>query len=54
VQAGLGKKQEPISKITSAKRTRVMAQAVESLPHNCETLSSTLSIKKKKKKERKK
>jgi hypothetical protein len=44
-----GKKQDPISKITRAKRAGAVAQVVECLPCNCEGLSSNLSDKKKKK-----
>jgi hypothetical protein len=36
VQAGQGKKQDPISKITRAKRTRGMAHGIEHLPSKCE------------------
>jgi hypothetical protein len=43
VQAGLGKKQDSISKITKAKRIGGMAQVVESLSSNCESLSSNYS-----------
>jgi hypothetical protein len=32
VQVGLGKKQDPISKITRSKRAESMAQVVEHLP----------------------
>jgi hypothetical protein len=38
-QAGLGKKQDPISKITRAKRAGGVAQAVECLTHKHEALS---------------
>jgi hypothetical protein len=54
VQVCLGKKQDPTSKITIAKRAEDMIPAVESLPTKCDTLSSNPSItKKKRKKERK-
>jgi hypothetical protein len=33
VQADLGKKQDPISKVARAERAGIMAQAVECLPH---------------------
>jgi hypothetical protein len=52
-QAGLGKKRDPISKITREKRPRVMAQVVEHLPSKCQALSSNPSIAKKKKKKKK-
>jgi hypothetical protein len=35
VQAGLGKKQDPVSKIIRTERTAGMAQVVEYLPHKC-------------------
>jgi hypothetical protein len=43
VQAGLGNKQDPISKIIRVKRARGMARAVERLPTKCEALSSNYS-----------
>jgi hypothetical protein len=52
VQAGLGKKQDPISKITRAKRTEGLAQAVEHLTSKYEALSSNNYTAKKKKSER--
>jgi hypothetical protein len=55
VQAGLGKKLDPISKIARVKRVGGMTQAVEYLPSNHKALSSNFSTtkKKKRKKERK-
>jgi hypothetical protein len=51
VKASLNIKQDPISKITNAKRVGRVAQVVECLPSKHEVeLSSTSSIKKKKKK----
>jgi hypothetical protein len=47
VQASLGKKQDPSSKITKAKRAGGIAQAVERLSNKCEVLSSNPSITKK-------
>jgi hypothetical protein len=45
VQAGLGKKQDLISKITRAKRAAGVAQVVECcLPSKCEALSSNPNI----------
>jgi hypothetical protein len=38
VQAGQGKKQDPVSKITRAKRARGVAQTVEDLPSKCKAL----------------
>jgi hypothetical protein len=43
VQAGLGKKLDPISKITRAKRDGCVAQVVECLPSKCKGLSSNPS-----------
>jgi hypothetical protein len=43
VQAGLAKKQDPISKITYQKKTIGMARAVEFLPCKSEALSSNPS-----------
>jgi hypothetical protein len=40
VQAGLGKKQHPISKTTRAKRGGGVAQVIECLPTKCKALSS--------------
>jgi hypothetical protein len=40
VRGSLGKKQDPISKITRAKTAGGMAQVVERLPSNYKTLSS--------------
>jgi hypothetical protein len=40
VQAGLGKKRDPSSKITRAKRAGSMAQVVALLPTRCEALDS--------------
>jgi hypothetical protein len=51
IQVSLGKKQDPISKITRGKRNGGTAQTTEYLLSKCETLSSNLStITKKKKK----
>jgi hypothetical protein len=44
VEASLGKKQDPVSKIIRAKRVRGVTQAVERLPRKCEALSSNPSI----------
>jgi hypothetical protein len=41
VQADLGKKRDPISKITTADRAGGMAQVVEHLPSKCNALNST-------------
>jgi hypothetical protein len=46
VQAGLGIKQDPASKITKAKRAGSMAQAIEYLPIKCKALNSTPSTNK--------
>jgi hypothetical protein len=43
VQAGLGKKQDPVSKINRAKRAGRVAQMVEYLPNKCAALSSNSS-----------
>jgi hypothetical protein len=40
VQAGLGVKRDPISKITKDKRAGGVAQVVKCLPNKCEALSS--------------
>jgi hypothetical protein len=48
VQASLGIKGDPISKITNTRRAGFVAQVVEPLPSKHETLSSTSSTKKKK------
>jgi hypothetical protein len=41
VQASLGRKQDPISKIIrKKKKARDVAQAIEHLPSKCEVLSS--------------
>jgi hypothetical protein len=40
IQAELGQKQGPISKITKAKRAGGVAQAAEQLPSKCKALSS--------------
>jgi uncharacterized protein (DUF4213/DUF364 family) len=50
VQASLGKKQDPISKITRVKRVGGMAQAVQHLSSKFKVLSSNFSNTKKKKK----
>jgi hypothetical protein len=50
VQARLGKKQDPISKITRAKRVGGVKQAVEYLPRKYENLSSNPSTTKNKQK----
>jgi hypothetical protein len=44
VQASLGKKPNPISKIIRAKEAGVIAQAVDQLPNKCKALSSNSSI----------
>jgi hypothetical protein len=49
VQASLGKKQDPISKITRAKRAGGMAQGVEHTSQKHEALSFKPSTAKKKK-----
>jgi uncharacterized protein YoxC len=49
VQASLGKKQDPISKITRVKRVGGMAQAVQHLSSKFKVLSSNFSNTKKKK-----
>jgi hypothetical protein len=54
VQAGLGKKQDPISKITRAKWARGIVQVVAYLPSKNEALSTNLSTKSKKRKKKKK
>jgi hypothetical protein len=46
-QAGLGKKRNPISKITKAKRTEGVNQGVEHLPCKCKALNSNPSTGKK-------
>jgi hypothetical protein len=43
VQAGLGIKQDPISKVARAKRARDMASVVKSLPRKLEAQSSNSS-----------
>jgi hypothetical protein len=48
VQAGLGKKQDPTAKITRAKRTGGMVQAVKCLPSKHKAWSSNCSTTKKK------
>jgi hypothetical protein len=56
VQAGLGERQDPMSKITRAKRVGGMAQSVQHLPSKCKALnsnSSTANAPKKKKKKQK-
>jgi hypothetical protein len=53
VQTSLGKKRDPISKITRAKRAGGVAQVVEPLPSKCKALSSNPKTKKKKKKKKK-
>jgi hypothetical protein len=47
VQVALGKKQDPNSKITRAKRAGAVAREVELLPTNCKVLSSNPSATKK-------
>jgi hypothetical protein len=42
IQASLGKKQDPISKITRAKKAGDVAQAVECLPHEALRSNSVL------------
>jgi hypothetical protein len=49
VQASLGKKQDPISKITRANRAGGVAQVEEHLPSKSEALSSNTSTAKNKK-----
>jgi hypothetical protein len=49
VQAGLGIKQDPISKIINAERAGGVIQVVELLPSKHKTLISTFSTTKKKK-----
>jgi hypothetical protein len=49
VQASPGKKQDPISGITRAKRAKGVTWAVEHLPCKCKGLSSNTSPRKKKK-----
>jgi hypothetical protein len=48
VQASLGKKQDPISKITRENRAGVVTQMVKHLPSKCKALSSKPSTEKKK------
>jgi hypothetical protein len=43
VQVSLGKKQDPIFKMTRAKRTAEVAETIENLPHKHEALSSNPS-----------
>jgi hypothetical protein len=50
IQTGLGKNQDPISRITRAQRAAGVARALEHLPSKCEALSLNLSTSKKKKK----
>jgi hypothetical protein len=45
---GLGKKQDPISKISRAKNAGGVTQAVEHLPSKCKVLSSYLNTAQKK------
>jgi hypothetical protein len=52
VHADLGKKGDPIAKITKAKRAEVLAQVVECLPSKHEALKSNPSTEKKKRKEK--
>jgi hypothetical protein len=47
VQASLGKKPDPISKITRTKRARSVTQAVKHLSSKCKALSSNHSTAKK-------
>jgi hypothetical protein len=47
VQASLGKKGDPVSKITRVKRAGGMAKVVEYLSSKCEVLSSNPSTTKK-------
>jgi hypothetical protein len=53
VQANLGKKQDPISKITRAKRVGGIAQVIEYLLSKQEALTSNSSTEKKKQKKEK-
>jgi hypothetical protein len=43
IQASLGKKWDPFSKITRAKMAGGVAQVIEHLPSKCEVLSSNFS-----------
>jgi hypothetical protein len=52
VQHSLSLKQDPISKITNAKKTSGMAQMVACMPSKCKVLGSTRGTTKKKKKKR--
>jgi hypothetical protein len=49
VQASLNRKQDPISKVTTAKRVGGMTQVIENLPSKNEALSSNLTTTGKKK-----
>jgi hypothetical protein len=53
IEAVLGKKRDPISKVTRTKRTESMAQAIDCLPSKCEALSSNSSTTKKKERKKK-
>jgi hypothetical protein len=50
VQAALGKKLDPISKLTRREKVEIVTQAVEQLPRKHEALSSNPSTAKKKEK----
>jgi hypothetical protein len=54
VQASQGKKQDPISKITRAKRVGGMVQVGECLPSTMETLSQTSVVQKEEEEEEEK
>jgi hypothetical protein len=49
VHTGLGKKQNPVSKVTRAKRARGMTQEVKHLSSHCKALSSNPNTARKKK-----
>jgi hypothetical protein len=53
IQAGLGIKQHPMSKITKVKRAESVAQVVEHPPSKCKALSPTLTQYRQKKKKKK-
>jgi hypothetical protein len=54
VQGSLGKKQDPITKITRAKKAGGVAKVVEHLPPKCKALSPHPVLPKKKKRRRRK
>jgi hypothetical protein len=43
VQPSLGKKQDPVFKISRVKKDKIVAQALEFLPSKCKALSSNSS-----------